>query len=211
MQNDEIFERETLYKSMNEYKDAREGRIALASAGILVFLGLTLGVVLFRIVSDNITSDNDYILGDYFNGIFLESEGLGAKLKIIIDSYFHELLFPFVTFVFGYTVFAPLFSAALCIWQSALCGFSVCMLDFSKLSGMFTESLIYLACRVLIIVICISVSLRAFLYSRKFVSEKSSLADIFKRSDSKEYAIDFLISGAALFIVLTLTLVLLSL
>lgn len=202
---------ESLYRTMNEYKGRREARIALASAGILVFLGLALGIVLFRIVGDNLTSEGDCLIENYFKGMFSEAHGLGAKIKVIIDSYFHELMFPLVVFVFGYTVYAPIFSAAICVWKSTLCGFALCMLEFTTLSGIFIESLIYLISRIVIIAISVSVALRAFAYSSRFTSGRAELADVFKRADSREYAFDFVISAGLLFITVTLSLVLLSL
>lgn len=210
MRYDEMFEEQSLYRTMNEYKGRREARVALATAVILVFMGLALGVVLFRIVGDEITSETDFLVGDYFKGMFAEAQTLGDKLGVIVDSFFHELTFPLIVFAFGYTVYAPVFSAALCIWKSALCGFAICMLELTTMSGIFVESLIYLISQITVISICVSVAMRAFFYSRRFCSDEVFLSDIFKRADSRAYILDFVISAGVLFMTVTLTLVLIN-
>lgn len=206
----EAYNEDALYKTMNEYRGKREARIALATAVILVFMGLALGVVLFRIIGDKVTSETDFLVGEYFKGMFAEADGFGDKLGVVIDSFVHELIFPMLVFAFGYTVFAPVFSAALCVWKSALCGFAVCMLELTSISGLFVESLIYLISQIAVISVCVSVALRAFFFSRKFCSDKAELADVFKRADSREYIFDFVISAGVLFITVILTLVVIN-
>lgn len=206
----DMFNDSHLYKTMNEYRAKREARIAMATSAMLVFIGLALGVILYRIVGDDIDVDTDALIGTYFRGMLANASGFGEKLKVILDSFFHELAFPAFVFALGYTVFAPIACAAICVWEAAVCGFAICMLEFTSVSGIFVESLLYLGSRIAIISICVSVALRAFFFSRAFNSDRVELADVIKRQDAREYAVDFIISAGVLFVTVILTLVMMN-
>ena len=207
---DDTYNNESLYKTMNAYRGRREARIAMSTAAMLVFAGLALGVILYRISGEDIDIDTDALIGNYFRGMFAEADGAGAKLGVMLSCFWHEMAFPALVFVMGYTVFAPIFSAAICVWKSALCGFAICMLEFTTQNGIFVESLIYLVCQIAIISGNVSVALRAFFYSATFNSDEVKLADVFGRSDSRAYIVDFVISSGVLFLTITLTLVLIN-
>ncbi|MBQ4136599.1 MAG: hypothetical protein IJD67_00675 [Clostridia bacterium] len=206
----DAFEDSRLYKTMNEYRAKREARIAMATSAMLVFIGLALGVILYRIVGEDIDVDQDALIGTYFRGMLANASGFGEKLRVILDSFFHELAFPAFVFVLGYTVFAPIACAAICVWEAAVCGFAICMLEFTSVGGIFIESLLYLISRIAIISICVSVSLRAFFFSRAFNSDRVELKDVIKRQDARAYAIDFVISAGVLFVTVILTLVMMN-
>ena len=207
---EDVYTDDSLYKTMNAYRGRREVKIAMTTAAMLVFLGLALGVVLYRISGNDIDVDADSVIGTYFRGMFAQAHGAGDKLGVILFCFYHEIAFPALVFVLGYTVFAPIFSAALCVWKAAVCGFAICMLEFTTQNGIFVESLIYLICQIAIISVDVSVAMRAFFYSSTFCADNVRLADVFKRDDSRAYFFDFIISAGVLFIAVTLTLVLIN-
>ena len=177
---------------------------------MLVFVGLALGVILYRIAGDGVDIDTDALIGSYFRGMFAQANGVGAKINVIMSSFCHEIILPALVFVMGYTVFAPIFSAFICVWKAALCGFAICMLEFTTHNGIFVESLIYLMCQIAIISVSVSTALRACFFSNAFNSDKVCLADVVKRRDSRTYIVDFIISAGVLFVTVTLTLVLIN-
>lgn len=199
-----------LYKTMRAFRGKRETRIAVATAAMLVFLGLALGAVIYRCSGADIGVDADALIGRYFKGIFSQATSIGGRLGIVLSCFVHELIFPALVFFFGYTVFAPIFSSAICLWKAAVCGFAVCMLEFTDQGGIFIESLIYLVAQIAVISVDVSVALRAYFFSSSLHSGKLTLVDIFKRADSRAYFFDFVISAGALFAAVTLTLVLIG-
>ncbi len=210
MRYDDMYTQESLYKTMRAYRGKREARAALSVCAMLVFIGLVLGVVLYRIAGYGIDIDADSVIGSYFNGMFAQADSAADKLGVILSAFYHEIAFPALVFVMGYTVFAPIFSAAICIWKAALCGFAICMLEFTTHNGIFVESLIYLASQIAIISIDVSIAIRAFFNSSEFLKRESTVLDIFKREDSRAYFFDFVISAGVLFITVILTLVLIN-
>lgn len=207
MNYEDMYTDESLYKTMRPYKAKREARIAVSVCAMLVFIGLALGVILYRISGNEIDIDADNLIGTYFRGMFAKADSVSAKLGVILSSFYHELMFPLLVFIMGYTVFAPIFSAAICVWKAAVCGFAVCMLEFTTHNGIFIESLLYLICQIAIISVDVSVAIRAFFYSSQFCKGNTGLADLVKRDDSRAYFFDFIISAGVLFVSVTLTLV----
>lgn len=210
MKYEDIYNDESLYRTMHAFRGKREVKTALGVFSMLVFTGLVLGVVLYRITGDSIDIDADFIIGTYFKGMFAEADSFSDKLFVILASFYHEILFPLLVFVMGYTVFAPIFSAAICVWKAAVCSFAICMLEFTTHNGIFIESLIYLACQIAIISVSVSVAIRAIFYSKRFQNTGASLVDIVKRDDSRAYILDFVVSAGVLFVTITLTLVLIN-
>ncbi len=210
MEFEEMYNDESLYRTMRAYRGRREVRMALSICSMLVFIGLALGVVLYRVTGDSIDIDADFIIGTYFKGMFAEADSLSDKLFVILSSFYHEMLFPLLVFVMGYTVFAPVFCAAICVWKASVCSFAICMLEFTTQGGIFIESLIYLASQIAIISVSVSVAIRALFYSKRFQNAGASLIDIIKRDDSRAYILDFVVSSGVLFVTVTLTLVLIN-
>lgn len=210
MENYDIYENPSLYRTMNRFRARRESRIALSVSAMLVFLGLALGVVLYRICGDDISLDTTSIVSRYFGGMFSGATDFGAKVSVIFYAFLHEIIFPAVVFVCGYTVFAPVLSAALCMWKATLCGFAVCMLEFTSVNGIFVESLIYLISQIAVISVSVSVAMRAFFFSTYFNSENVSLADVVKRTESRAYICDFVISAGVVFATVAGTLILIN-
>ena len=177
---------------------------------MLVFLGLALGVVLYRICGDDISLDTTSIVSRYFGGMFADTSGFGARISIIFYAFLNEIALPALVFACGYTVFAPVLSAALCVWKATLCGFAICMLEFTSVDGIFVASLIYLVSQIAIISVSVSVAIRAFFFSGYFNSERVSLADVIKRHESRAYICDFIISAGVIFITVAGTLILIN-
>ena len=207
---DDFYGNSSLYKTMNSFRGRREVQITLSVCAMLVFIGLALGVVLYRITGDDITVDTDALVGRYFKGMFADAVGAGGKVSVIFSSFLHEIMFPALVFVMGYTVFAPVFSAALCVWKAALCGFAVCMLEFTSVNGIFVESLIYLICQIAIISVNVSVAVRAFFFSTAFNTSSVKLADVVKRTDSRNYICDFIISAGIILVSVAGTLIVIN-
>ena len=210
MENYDIYENQSLYRTMNRFRAKRESRIALSVSAMLVFLGLSLGVVLYRICGDDISLDTTSIVSRYFGGMFNGADGFVAKVSIIFYAFLNEIIFPALVFVCGYTVFAPVLSAALCMWKATLCGFAICMLEFTSVNGIFVESLIYLVSQIAIISVSVSVAMRAFFFSDFFNSERVNLADVVKRAESRAYICDFIISAGVIFMTVAGTLILIN-
>ena len=210
MEYENIYNDESLYRTMRAYRGRREVKVTLSICSMLVFIGLVLGVILYRITGESIDIDADSIISTYFKGMFAEADSLADKLFVIMSSFYHEILFPLLVFAMGYTVFAPIFCAAICVWKAAVCSFAICMLEFTTQNGIFIESLIYLASQIAIISVSVSVAIRALFYSKRFQNKGASLADIVKRNDSREYILDFVVSAGVLFVTITLTLVLIN-
>lgn len=210
MKYEDMYTNETLYKTMRAYRGRKEARAAIAVSAMLVFIGLALGVILYRISGDGIDMDADSLIGNYFRGMFAEARSASDKIGVIVSSFYHEIAFPALVFIMGYTVFAPIFSAAICVYKAAICSFAICMLEFTTQNGIFVESLIYLACQIAIISVNATVAIRAYFYSVEFLKGEACLIDIFKRDDSRAYFFDFIISAGVLFITVTLTLVLIN-
>lgn len=199
-----------LYKTMRSFRGKREGRIMLSVGAMLVFFGLVLGVVLYRLTGDDIPFDTDGLIDRYFGGMFSQANSLNGKIGVILSSFLHEITLPSLTFIFGYTVFSPIFSSALCIWKATLCAYAICMLEFTAVSGIFVESLLFLIAQIAIISVDVSVAMRSYVYSTKFNSDKVSLKDVVKRSDSLSYICDFIISAGILFISIAGTLIVIN-
>lgn len=210
MENYDIYETPSLYRTMNRFRAKRESRIALAVSAMLVFLGLALGVVLYRICGDDVSLDTTSIVSRYFGGMFAQSDGFGAKISVIFYAFLNEIALPALVFACGYTVFAPVFSAALCMWKATLCGFAICMLEFTSINGIFVESLIYLLSRIAIISVSVSVAIRALFFSNYFNAERVSLADVVKKAESRAYICDFIISSGVIFVTVAGTLILIN-
>lgn len=202
-------EYESLYKTMNAYSGRREAKIALAAATVLVFVGFAIGAVLYSI--SGIDIDGDLLISGYFDGMFASADSVGEKIGIVLACFYHEVAFPTLVFISGYTVFAPLFASAICVTRATICAFSVCMLEFTSRGGIFIESLIFLICQIALISIDVSIAVRAYFHSISFCSRSSSISDILKRGDSRAYFFDFIISAGVLFTAVTLTIVLINL
>ena len=210
MENYDIYENQSLYRTMNRFRAKRESRIALSVGAMLVFIGLALGVVLYRACGDDISLDTTSIVSRYFGGMFTEAHGFGAKVSVIFYAFLHEIALPALVFVCGYTVFAPVLSAVLCVWKATLCGFAICMLEFTAVNGIFVESLVYLMSQIAIISVSVSVAMRAFFFSGYFNSEHVSLSDVVKKSESRAYICDFIISAGVVFVTVAGTLILIN-
>ncbi len=202
---------DTLYRTMNEYRGKKEAGAALAAAAMLAFAGLALGVVFYRVGASDAGIDADADIVGCFRTMFDDLTGAGDRVSLVLSCFFREV-FPLVLiFVGGYTVFAPILSAALCLWSSAVCGFAVCMLEATGVGGIFLESLIFLVCRIAIISICISASLRAYFFSKNFCKKGAELVDVFKKDESRVYFFDFVISSGSMFLCVSITLLLICL
>ncbi len=123
---------------------ALDKRTVMLCAASLFIFGTFLGCAVYRLLGIGESELYDNLIERYFLALFYKCASPADVIRVAADCVLHEIWIFAAVFFAGFTLFAPIISAAALLYRGLLFGFAVTMLQFSTRIGLLLDSIVYL-------------------------------------------------------------------
>ncbi|MBR5539363.1 MAG: hypothetical protein IKU61_05635 [Clostridia bacterium] len=161
-------------------------RTALLACSALLIFGAFIGCAVYRILGIGESELYDKLIERYFLALFYKCTSPLDVARVAADCITHELWLFVAVFLSGFTLFSAAVGAIAMLYRGVLFGFAVTMLQFSSRTGLWLDSIAYLAASFALCMLLAILSSEAvmFFYSQRTVTLKSG--------EAKHYVLKFL-------------------